>query len=355
MPASLASIAKRAGVSIATVSLALRGKGPVAKETAALIKRIAEEEGYRPNPLLAALATKRFHSSQTSIGTPVAIFNFPAYIDDSAGDSHQRQYIDDIMSEAARQGYAPKVYDLRNDSKTPPLFRDLYHSMVQGVIILGSMDMASFGRGFDWSQFSVAICARFAASLPFHTVRPDIFNSVKLAFGELHARGYRRIGFAMVRHAHAMEDDEARHGAAVALEYSYLEKKNRLPVFLGSFSDEEPFLRWVEKNKPDAVLGFGTWQYSLLRKAGYRMPRDIGFASMHLPTGDENQPCSGLVQNTDEIARQSVLLLDQLIRNRERGLPARPLSILVPSSWREGKTVRPRPRTGKAARAPKTD
>ncbi len=353
MPASLASIAKRAGVSIATVSLALRGKGPVARETAARIKRIAEQDGYVPNPLLAALATKRFHSARSKIGAPVAIFTFPAEIDEPAGDS-QKQYIADIVREADRLGYAPKNYDLHNDSRTAPLFRELYHSMVQGVIVLGSMDMASFGREFDWRQFSVAICARFAASLPFHTVRPDIFSSVKLAFGELHARGYRRIGFAMVRHGHAMEDDEARHGAAVALEYSYLAKKDRLPVFLGSFSDEAPFLHWVEKNKPDAILGFGTWQYSLLRNAGYRIPRDIGFASIHLSAADRRQPCSGLVQNTDEIARQSVLLLDQLIRNRERGLPARPLNILVSSSWRDGKTLRPRPRSRKAGGNPKT-
>ena len=214
--------------------------------------------------------------------------------------------------------------------------------MVQGIIISGSMDMGRFGQAFDWSQFSVVICGRYHAALPFHTVRTNIFKSVKLAFTELRARGYRRIGFAMGAHGQAMEDDEARHGTAIAMEYSYLNKRDRLPVYLGAFKDASALIGWVEKNKPDAVIGFAVGQYWLLRNHGIRIPEDLGFASMHLPGKEVREYCSGLNQNTEEIARQSVLLLDQLIRNRERGMPQDPLDVLVSSAWNEGTTLRPR-------------
>ena len=339
---SLSVIAERAGVSVATVSLALRGKGPVARSTSERIKKIAEEVGYRPNPLLASLATKRFRSVKAIDGTPIAIFHFPTQLELSDDGEPRKQYGEAIISEAIRIGYSPTSYSLISTSKTGPLYRELYHRMVQGVIISGSMDMNTFGKEFDWSEFSVVACARYRSSLPFHTVRPNIFNSVKMAFNELLARGYQRIGFAMWRHDQVMEDDELRHGAAVSLEYSYLPKRNRLPVHVAPFRDYSPFIGWVEKHKPDAVLGFGAAQCRHLQNLGYRIPEDLGFASLHLEGLAQHEFCSGLDQNTGEIARQSVLTLDQLIRNKEKGIPRFPLDILVPSSWNEGKTLRAR-------------
>lgn len=342
MQHSLASIAKRAGVSVATVSLALRGKGLVARKTAERIKKIADELQYRPNPLLASLATKRFRTAVSATGMPLAIFSFPALANSSARDGG-KLYVDDLVREATKLGYAPRVHALENTGGAARVYRELYHSMVQGIIVLGSMDMTHFGREFDWSQFSVVVCGRYRAALPFHTVRTNVFNSVKLAFTELQARGYRRVGFAMGTHGQAMEDDEARHGAAIAMEYSYLHKQDRLPVYLGGFKDADALNEWVVKNKPDAVIGFSVGQYWLLRSRGHRIPEELGFASMHLPGKEEREFCSGLNQNTEEIARQSVLLLDQLVRNRERGVPANPLDVLVSSIWNEGKTLRPRP------------
>lgn len=78
MRITLREIAKRAGVSVATVSLALRGRGEVARDRAENIRAIAEAMGYRPNPLRAALASKRFSNSKDLQGTPIAIFEFPA-------------------------------------------------------------------------------------------------------------------------------------------------------------------------------------------------------------------------------------------------------------------------------------
>lgn len=342
MQHTLSSIAKRAGVSVATVSLALRGKGLVARATAERVKKIAEEMHYRPNPLLASLATKRFRTGALATGTPLALLSFPVLEEASESDGG-KVYVDDLVREAKRLGYAPKIHELVNTSNTARLFRELYHSMVQGVIVLGSMDMNRFGRAFDWSEFSVVACGRYRGALPFHTVRTNIFKSVKHAFTELQARGYRRIGFALGAHGQKMEDDEARQGAAIAMEYGYLPKRNRLPLYLGDFKDPSAIKEWVDKNRPDAVIGFAVGQYWILRNQGHRIPEDLGFASLHLPFAEMRKFCSGLDQNTGEIARQSVLLLDQLVRNKERGVPANPLEVLVPSIWNEGTTLRARP------------
>jgi hypothetical protein len=213
---------------------------------------------------------------------------------------------------------------------------------VQGIVITGSMDIDRFGRDFDWSHFSIVCCGRYHVSLPFHTVRPNIFKAVKLVFTELMARGYRRIGFAMGRHSTAMEDDQARHGAAIALETSYLPKNRQLPVYSGLLDDIPSFLAWVEKCRPDVVVGFGMGYYWHLRDKGFDIPKDLGFASLHLLSQADKDLCAGLDQDALGIARQSLIFLDQLIRHRERGLPKSPLELLVPSVWNEGPSLRPR-------------
>lgn len=339
---SLSDVAKKAGVSIATASLALRGRGQVAAATAERIRQAAEELGYRPNPLLASLATKRFRSQDSVEGTPLAIFEFPRQLSSRVAQVDER-YPGELSLFARNLGYAPTHYKLTNSAKTAPLFKELYHRMAQGIIIVGSMDMETFGKQMDWEMFSVVVCARFASSLPFHTVRPNIFQGIKLAFERLRQHGYERIGFALGQHETPMEDDDARHGAAIALENRYLPKHCRIPPYSGGINDSQAFLKWVAKQKPEAVVAFSVGYYWHLKDAGFRIPGDIGFAGLHLDGAGGDVAMSGLVQNRTEIARQSVLQLDQLIRNRERGLPAMPLNILVPSIWVEGTTLKQPP------------
>lgn len=344
---SLADVAKKAGVSIATASQALRGRGQVAAKTAEIVRQAAEDLGYRPNPLLASLATKRFRSQTVVEGTPLAIleFNFEGR---PATRSSMHEYSKAILPVARSLGYAPTIYQLENESPVGPLNRELYHRMVQGIIIVGNMDMKKFGAAMPWENFAVVACARFMQSLPFHTVRPNIFQGIKLAFERLRACGYRRIGYALGRHDVPIEDDDARHGAAIALENRCLAPEDRIPPFEGAIGDRNALVDWLRTHQPDAVVVFSTGYYWHFVDAGYDIPKDLGLACLHLGTVGEKVRFSGLNQNRAEIARQSVLQIDQMIRTRERGIPALPLNILVPSSWIEGDTLRKAPRPKKA-------
>ncbi|GAB4167672.1 MAG: LacI family DNA-binding transcriptional regulator [Terrimicrobiaceae bacterium] len=333
----LADIARRAGVSVATVSLALRGRAGVARKTAEKVKVVAEEMGYRPNPLLSSLASKKFRSREVVDGTPLALMVFPL-----PDGGRPTTYEKVLKEQAGELGYAPTVY--RVDAGTSPeaLYRRLYHSMVQGIVILGGLQDDGFLRSFDWGQFSVVQCGRYFGPQPFHVVRPNIFQAVKLIFQELQLLGYRRIGYAVGRHPASIEDDDARFGTAVAMETVLLKPKDRVPVFQGRFDDIAALRAWLDRHRPEAMIGFSPGIYWELRDAGYRIPEALGFAAMHA-TGESHPSgviCSGAQQNQNEIARQSVLLLDQMVRNRERGLPRSSLDVLVRSTWLAGNTVR---------------
>jgi LacI family transcriptional regulator len=335
---TLHDIARRAGVSVASVSLALRGRGRVSEASVRKIRALAEEMGYRPNPLLAALASKRFSTAKEQEGTPIALFEFPTQ--PHIPVQKPGYYRASIMAEARHLGYAPTLYML-HDAKAPaPLYRQLYARSTQGVVITGEMDMAAFGQHFDWQQFSVVQCARYRNDHPFHTLRANIFHGMKRLFIEARARGYRRIGFALGRHPVLMEDDEARLGTVLALQQMYLPRKERLVPFTGGFNDRPAFLAWYKAGRPDVVIAFSLDQYWALKETGVRMPEDVGFAL--LQQAEKDPDISGLTQNVDEIGKQTILLLDQLIRHHERGRTPMPIHLLVPSSWNEGNTLKPR-------------
>ena len=256
-------------------------------------------------------------------------------------------YHGDLLQEAKRLGYAPAHHMAPTAEQASRLYRQLYSRSVQGIIVTGSVDMEGFGKAFDWEPFSIVQCARYKAEYPFHTVRANIFQSIKLVFTQLRQRGYQRIGFALGRHESLLEDDEDRHGAAISLEMAYLPRKDRLPAYLGSLDDQKAFLAWFRTHRPDAVVGFSGAHYWFLREAGVRIPRDTGFVVLHRPARSEVD-YAGLDQNNQEIACQSIQLLDQLIRNHERGLAEHPRHLLIPSTWSDGKTLRTRPGAAKA-------
>ena len=53
--ANIRDVARQAGVSIATVSAALNGKGPVSEETRRRVWQAAEAVGYSPNAIARSL------------------------------------------------------------------------------------------------------------------------------------------------------------------------------------------------------------------------------------------------------------------------------------------------------------
>lgn len=336
---TLKTIAAKCGVSISTVSLALSGKGKISQGQVEQIHKAARELGYHPNPLLASLASKRFRTGESSQGNLIALLDFP--IDLATRTSHST-YRATLQHWASELGYHMEWFDYQKMKSYSDLASTLYRRGTQGIVISGQPLHEMFADREKWSHFSMVQCGRFRAGLPIHIARPDIFRSVKLAFNELRNLGYRRIGFGFGTHVPPVEDDEARHAAAMAMNAFYTEEKDRIPSYMGDFTSQDSFVDWVKKHNPDVVIGFSEAQWWYLHDAGYRIPEDIGFVTMHLglPRHEGAIEIAGLDQRREQIARQSIILLDQLIRHNSRGFPNTPRSVLIDSRWVTGGSVR---------------
>ena len=76
MSVKISDVARRAGVSNATVSLALNGSNRINRKTRAMIEALAKEMGYHPNPYAQKLVTQR--SRQIGLIVPDIELNYYA-------------------------------------------------------------------------------------------------------------------------------------------------------------------------------------------------------------------------------------------------------------------------------------
>ncbi len=76
-PAGIRDVARKAGVSVATVSFALNGQPGVAEDTRHRILAAAAELGYRANPQAQALRRGR----TTTYGLVIRNFNNPFFLE----------------------------------------------------------------------------------------------------------------------------------------------------------------------------------------------------------------------------------------------------------------------------------
>jgi LacI family transcriptional regulator len=337
--ATLKQIANVAGVSVSTVSLALSGKGKISKPQVDRIRKLAADLGYTPSPLLASLASKRFRSGDSSLGNLIAILAFPYA---SSSNPNANLYQAPLIDYARSLGYNPQFFDAKSMQAYNDLPGTLYRRGTLGVIVTGQPDPKLFDDAERWSQFSIVQCGRFLSPIPVNTVRPDIFSAINLAYKKLRELGYQRIGFACGTHVPLLADDLARHGTAYAIQTFGGNDCSYIPAYRGMINDPAAFAAWIDECKPDCVVGFSIGHYYYLTDRGLRVPQDIGFACLHLHMKDgkliESQ-FSGLYQRTSELARQSVIQLDQMIRHNERGFPEIPVQTLISSTWHEGSTL----------------
>src|SRR5438552_3565483 len=96
-PPRLQDIADQAGLSKATVSLALRNHPSIPPPTRTRIQKLAEQMGYRPNPLVSALmAYQRTTQAIRPTGLTLAVV-----IDFPRSTSTWRQYLSEDLLAAA--------------------------------------------------------------------------------------------------------------------------------------------------------------------------------------------------------------------------------------------------------------
>jgi len=330
-------IAKKLGVSHVTVSLALRDSSRISKPMRSQIREAADEMGYRPDPMLSALAHYRMEKTNASISAGVAWIN--AW-DDPARLRNYREfdlYWKGATAAANKYGYRLEEFRLGGRYSPKRLHQILSSRGIRGILLPPQRPQPDWS-GFPWDEYSIVRFGRSLQTPRSHLVTADQISNTMLAFEEIRKRGYRRIGFITDETDLRLRGHLFEGGYLTA--QRFVNASDRLPVFVMngySVADQKrKIAAWLKKYKVDAILTNNSETPSLLASMGVKVPDDVALAGTTVLDGNID---AGLDQHPEEIGRVAFLMLNSLINDGSRGIPAIFRQILVEGSWVDGKSL----------------
>lgn len=327
-------VAKRAGVSIATVSFVINETKPISAATKLRVNKAIEELGFRRNALASALASKRSHL--------IALL-FPAWEHRLGGTS--MRFVAGAVNAAKERGYTLLLWPVNNDGAQLKDF--LSNGLVEGVVlmevqlsdvrveVLASMDI----------PFALIGRTRNPATLSYVDV--DYEATVDEALAHLRSLGHRDIALVLEE----FEDDSmAGYAPPVRLEAAYRNSMERSGgealVFhcpntpAGGRKAAEELLSaapWTTAVLIDNEEGsFGL--VSRLVHAGRRVPEDVSVIS--LMTTTEMASLADPILTTmnapaEELGRMGVGAVIDQIEGASQELP----QVLVACTLHEGEST----------------
>lgn len=333
---TIRDIAQTLGCHHSTVSLALRDDPRLPAKTRQTVQKTAREMGYRPDPMVQALAAYRTAiKAPSDHGTLAWLSNEPHR---QAGSRYSfLSYLEGARSRAADLGYRIEEFGLRSPGMTPRRIVQILQARgITGVIIAPQPPERMRARiRLDWSTFSAVTIGYSLAWPRMHLVTNHQFNTVKIAYRKLVSLGYRRIGLCIDR----IIDGRCNGGflGGYHSESARWPKSMRLEPFVYDAWSKAAFRAWFRAEKPEAIILHNSPDIErVLADTSVRVPEDLGMVCMT----KTKKGFACVDQNSREVGHAAVELLVSMIHRNERGIPEIPRSLLIEGTWRDGNTVR---------------
>ena len=267
---SLKDLAKELGVSIATVSRALRNSPEIGLEMQEKVKTLAKQLNYRPNPFAQSL--RKEAPRMIGVVVPNLVTHYYAAV------------LDGIEDEAARSGYSVISANTHEQSEAEVRAVDNFISLhVEGIIACLSQNTTDYSHFEEISKMDIPLVffGRTCLAEKFSSVTANGDVAAQEATQHLIDTGSRRIAFIggpnhldMVR--------RRKHGYLEAL------KENRIPIDRSLVVCEKIDYEWAleaatnllqREDRPDAILAFNDIltfaAFTAIKQQGLRIPDDV--------------------------------------------------------------------------------
>ena len=271
MQSNITEIARQAGVSVATVSRALSGKGPVKAKTKARIIQIAQENDYKPNPIAQGFAKKR----TDTIGVIL-----PELVDEFF--TEVLRGVDEEASRANRYILVSSSHDRRNIVET--LLEFMSSGRVDGVILMAPHIQGDIQELIKKSRRPLVL---LNSEKSFPNAASFSFDNYHGAFAvtqHLASHQFERIG--MIQGPEGNHDAEERfRGYSDALKEAGVDLRKNL-VVPGGFTVKSGYYGFMrlmtQPDKPQAVFAandmMAVGAYEAAKSLKLKIPDDIAVA-----------------------------------------------------------------------------
>jgi DNA-binding LacI/PurR family transcriptional regulator len=337
---TIRELAQLAGVSRQTVSDALRGTGRVAAATRKRIRKLAEESGYRSDPVISAGFSQIRRKSSKRIKSVLGYVETGSSPDLTGIYESYRRLYEGAKERAMELGYLIERFSIADPNiSSKGLQQILIARGIQGLVILyvDDWDHNPLPIPLDLNQFVSATIGARMRTPALHYAMADEFANTQLCLQHLTALGYRRIGLALPSPLDRLIENRISYAY-----YGWQQSqpaRERLPVFDNQIvqfeSTAKAYRHWIDRWKPDAIMSFP--QGRLNRHLGVRFPEQVGFA--HLDCNPSNSGIAGIDQNHEATGAAAVDIVARHLALGEIGTPVTAHGTLIEGSWVAGDTV----------------
>jgi DNA-binding LacI/PurR family transcriptional regulator len=263
-PVGIRDVAKAAGVSVATASLALNGQPGVAEETRRRIVAAAAELGYRANPQAQALRRGR----TTTYGFVVRNFANPYFLEVLSG----------AQQVAADSGATLLVLDSRYSPE-----RERWHIQEMAVQRVAGLAIAPVGPGESirlWQELRpgapvVALNGSADGITGVCRVGPDNAAAVELPMRRLAELGHTSVAFLSAPRHLMADPDRLRHFRRLARELGLRPRVMYSPLALADVQQAAGKLL-ADPGAPTAIITNSDYTAHAIYKAARELSLPIG-------------------------------------------------------------------------------
>ena len=330
-----------------TVSLALRNSPTLPPTTRERIQRLAEEMGYRPDPMLTALQAYRKASRETPVRSVIAWLNAHNPPASLYHGEHVRLAFQGATRRCETLGYRLEEFSLAETS-SKRLHQILQARGIQGILVPPQARNRAH-LSLPWQHYS-AVSFGYTLTRPrLHMVTNAQYDAVRVAMRRLWSHGYRRIGF-ITTPATDVRTDQNFTAAYLAAQQRFAATP-QVPVLY--FTDDDydqnfaTFQAWYAQQRPEAIVSFLPEAVEFMGKLGIGF-EECGYAMIHMGAEGRKRGMAGIDPNDTMVGSSAVDLLVSMLHRNERGVPEIASKVLIAGRWIEGLSV-PRWADGKTA------
>jgi LacI family transcriptional regulator len=267
---SLKDLAQELGVSIATVSRALRSSPEIGQDMQMKVKDLAKRRNYRPNPFAQSL--RKEAPRVIGVVVPNLVTHYYAAV------------LDGIEDEASKAGYSVISANTHEDTDAEIRAIDNFISLhVEGIIACLSQNTTDYSHFEEIANMGIPLVffGRTCLTDRFSSVTANGDEAAFKATQHLIDTGSRRIAFIGGPN-HLDMVKRRKHGYLEAL------RENRIPIDRNLVACEKIDYEWAletttnllqQAERPDAILAFNDIitfaAFTAIKQQGLRIPEDV--------------------------------------------------------------------------------
>lgn len=314
-------VANEAGVSVSTVSKALRNDPTIPEARCLAVQAAADRLGYRPHPMVSALMAQMHHHRRRSDPHNIAWIDlWPA-----GGDYLSPMSVEPVLrgaqDRAMELGYGLEIYPVGTEGISPESLRRTLAARSQWGVIIPPVPESAMKFPLDLRGLTGVTIGTSLHEPVMHRVSPNHYQGLVLAWASLRAKGFQRIGLVLTPEMNERVESKWL-GAFLACQQQIPAFEQVAPLLIDR-DDAATLARWLDNENPSAVL--------LAEEFVWPAAHEVALAWL-IRQGNSGG-VGRLDHRPEQLGRVAVEMVVAQIHRNERGSPAIPHTILIDAAW----------------------